>query len=119
VAHFLRDWGTQFHCAARGARLAFRQRNFRIMSGAACAVVALAVVYDVSAVRWAVLLVCIASVLSAETINSAIEKLADRVESGYDSEIRDTKDIAAAAVLTLACFTAVIGIIVFWPYVIG
>jgi undecaprenyl-diphosphatase len=119
VARFLQGWGTQFRCAARGARLAVRQRNLRIMLGAACAVIAVAAIYDVSDVRWAVLLVCIAGVLGAEIFNSAIEKLADRVETGYDSGIRDTKDMAAAAVLTLSCFTAVIGVIVFWPYVIG
>jgi undecaprenyl-diphosphatase len=119
VARLLPGWGTQFRCAARGVGLAVRQRNLRIMLGAACAVIAAAAICDVSDVRWAVLLLCIASVLGAEIFNSAIEKLADRVEPGYDNEIRDTKDMAAAGVLTISCITAVIGVIVFWPYVIG
>lgn len=115
---FLRRLAARFQDAARGLALASRQPNLRIMLGISTVVGALAVVYDVTATTWAILLVCIGVVLSAEFINTAIETLADRVEPGTDPAIRDTKDIAAAAVLAVSCVAAATGILVLWPYII-
>jgi diacylglycerol kinase len=82
-------------------------------------VVALAAAYDVSTGTWAILLVCIGAVLSVELVNSAIETLADRVEPEQDPAIRDTKDIAAAAVLVTCGVAAVTGVVVLWPYIVN
>ena len=81
------------------------------------AVLVLAAVLDVSAGTWAILLLCIAVVLGAELLNSALETLADRVEPERDPAIRDTKDIAAAAVLVVSVIAAITGVVVLWPYV--
>jgi diacylglycerol kinase len=80
-------------------------------------VAAVAVIYDVSTGTWAVLLISIGMVLAAELINTAIETLGDRVESDYDPAIRDTKDIAAAAVLVISGIAAATGFVVLWPYI--
>jgi diacylglycerol kinase len=63
------------------------------------------------------LLLCVGTVLSAELLNTALETLADRVERAEDPAIRDTKDIAASAVLVVSVVAAVTGIVVLWPYV--
>ena len=107
---------TSFRCATRGVGLASRQRNLRIMLPVAILVVALAAVFDVSGTSWAILVICIGAVLGAETINTSIEALAGRVETAYNADIRDTKDIAAGAVLLVSTAAAVTGIIVLWPY---
>jgi diacylglycerol kinase (ATP) len=80
-------------------------------------VAAIAVIYDVSTGTWATLLVCIGIVLTAELINTSIETLGDRVESDYDPAIRDTKDIAASAVLVISGIAAATGVVVLWPYI--
>jgi len=115
IGGFLRG----FRHAARGVGLAARDRNFLVMLAAAVVVVTVGFAYDVSNGSWAVLLVCIAAVLGAEAGNSAIERLADRVQPDQDPAIGDVKDIAAGAVLVVSVATAVVGVVVFWPYVVG
>ena len=117
VVRGVRWFAARVGFAARGFRLAIRQANLRIMLAIAGVVVVLAAILDVSAGSWAILLLCIAVVLGAELLNSALETLADRVEPDQDPAIRDTKDIAAAAVLVVSVIAAVTGVVVLWPYV--
>ncbi len=106
-----------FRYALRGITLASRGRNFRIMLAFALGVGALAAVLDVSGTSWAILLVCIGGVLAGEAMNTAIEMLCDQIESRYDRAIGDVKDVAAGAVLLASVLAALVGVIVFWPYV--
>jgi diacylglycerol kinase len=117
VVRRFRWFVARFAFAARGFRLAVRQPNLRIMLVIAGVVVVLAAVLDVSTGSWAILLLCIGTVVGAELLNSALETLADRVEPEDDPAIRDTKDIAAAAVLVVSVIAAVTGVVVLWPYV--
>jgi len=116
---FLVKVARSFRWAGRGLTLASRGRNFRIMLGCALGVVALGSVLNVSGPSWAILLVCIAGVLGGEIMNTAIERIADRIESRWDQGIGDIKDLAAGAVLLGAALAAIVGLIVFWPYVTG
>ena len=102
-------------CAAHGVQRASQQRNIRIMGAIAAAVIVIAALEGVSALRWALLLTCIGVVLAAELLNTAIEILADQVEPAEDPSIRDVKDVAAGAVLILSAFATVIGLIILWP----
>ena len=115
---FLAGLARSFRCAGRGLWLAIQGRNLRIMSGVLLAVVVLAASLEVSATRWAVLLVCASVVLTSEILNTSIERLADYVEREYDEDIRAVKDLAAGAALLASGIAATIGVIVFWPYVI-
>ncbi|NPA45604.1 MAG: diacylglycerol kinase family protein [Chlorobi bacterium] len=47
---------------------------------------------------WALLALAWGLILTAETLNTAIERLADKVEPAYDEQIRDVKDLAAGGV---------------------
>jgi len=106
-----------FRCAGRGLWIAGRARNLLIMLAAFVVVVVLGAICDLSATSWAVLLVCAGTVLTAEVLNTSIEALADSVQPEYDEDIRTVKDLAAGAVLLAAGIAAVVGVIVFWPYV--
>ena len=58
-------------------------------------------------------------VLAAEGFNTAIERLVDLVSPDYHPIAGDVKDIAAGAVLICAIAAAIIGIIVFLPYLLN
>jgi len=117
MAQFFVNVTKSFGYAGRGIAIASRGRNFRIMVAAALGVVALGAILDVSRTSWAILVICIGGVLCAEAVNTAIEKLADQIETRYESAIGDIKDVAAGAVLLGSVLAAIVGLIVFWPYV--
>ena len=55
-------------------------------------------------------------VLMAEAFNTAIEIDIDLTSPTYHPYARDTKDVAAGAVLIASVTAAVIGILIFAPY---
>jgi diacylglycerol kinase len=65
-----------------------------------------------------VLLGCIASVLSFEMINSAIEKICNLVHPTYHPAIKTIKDMAAGAVLFVSVISSIIGAIIFLPKIL-
>lgn len=91
------------------------QRHMRFHLSAAAAVILGAVLLNVSATEWALLAVAIGLVLTAESFNTALERLADRVTGDLDPLIRDAKDMAAAGVLGAAITALAVGLLVFLP----
>jgi diacylglycerol kinase (ATP) len=57
------------------------------------------------------------SVLSLEGINTSIERLCDEIEPNLNSKIRIIKDVSAGAVLISSIISAIIGMVIFFPYV--
>ncbi len=104
-----------FGHAWRGLAAAAAERNFRVELAAAVAVLLAGGLLRVSAVEWALLVLCVFWVLGMETLNTAVERLADRISPERDPLIGRVKDLAAAAVLLSALGAAVIGLIVFLP----
>ena len=84
---------------------------------AAVVVVALGFKFQLSQTHWLVILLCIGGVLSAETFNTAIEKLCDHLHPAQHPNIGKVKDMAAAGVLVVAIVAALVGGMVFYPYV--
>ncbi len=58
-------------------------------------------------------------VLAAEAFNTAIEIEIDLISPQYDPLARDTKDVAAGAVLIAAIAALVIGAFIFGPYLVA
>jgi len=119
-------WSHKFQVAFRGIGLAVAtERSFRVHLPLALAVLGLAAWIQADAVRWCLLLLCIAGVLSAELLNSAIERLAqaidaDRAESEAEEprdneRIRDALDIASGGVLVFSILAATVGLLLFLP----
>ena len=116
MKQFLRRVGFALH----GWRLFFAsETNGRIQLAIALMVVAAAGYFSITAWQWVAILVCIAAVLTLEMINSAIEKICNKIEPGPDSDIGWIKDVAAGAVLLAAVVSVFVGLLVFWPYVFG
>lgn len=89
------------------------ERNFRIHLTAAVGVLLLSVFYDFSAVQWAVIFLLFALVISAELMNTAVERVVDLLSPGYHKQAGLAKDMAAGAVLVTAAAAAIIGLLFF------
>jgi len=98
--------------------VAATQRNMKIHLAAAVVVLAAAVCFGLSPAETAVIVLAVALVMVAETLNSAIEKAVDMITGEYHPLARIAKDAAAGAVLLAAFFSAVIGALVFLPHII-
>ena len=73
--------------------------------------------FSISRVEWLMLILTSAMVLAAEAFNTAFEVDIDLTSPQFHPYARDTKDIAAGAVLITSLAAAVIGLIIFAPYV--
>lgn len=105
-----------FGHAFRGMLLLLRtQRNARVHTAALLVVVAAGFAVGLSSLEWALVALASALVFSTEALNTAVEKLADRVSPEKHPLVRDAKDLAAAAVLISAIGAAVLGALVFVP----
>ncbi len=86
---------------------AVRDRNLRIHLGIGTLVGAFVARAPLAPVERAVLALCIAAVVAAEAMNSAVEAAVDLVSPGPDERARIAKDSAAAAVLVVAAGSVV------------
>jgi diacylglycerol kinase len=66
--------------------------------------------------EWVLVLLCMGFVLTAEMINTTIEKLSDIVSPHKNDQIRVIKDISAAVVLLSSFIAMLAGLIIFVPY---
>ncbi len=113
----LRTRMKSFRYASQGLSTLLReQHNARIHLLATFAVLVLAFYVEVSRIEWAILLLCVASVWAAESINTALEYLCDAAVPDQHPLIGKAKDVAAAGVLICALVAAVIAGLVFIPY---
>lgn len=109
-----------FACAWAGiAYTARTQRNMMIHLFVSVAVVALGIVLSIDAISWALVALCIALVLAAECLNTAVESVVDLVSPGYADLARRAKDCAAGAVLVCAVGAVTVGMIVFVPRIVS
>ena len=60
-------------------------------------------------------LLCIGGVLSAEMLNSALERLCHYIQPSFNLQIKLIKDMAAGAVLIICIISAIIGALIFLP----
>ena len=91
------------------------EKNLQIHAIISILVIIAGFLFKISVTEWLVILLCIALVISAELLNTAIEKLSDFVCSQKKSEIGLIKDISAAAVVVCAVISVVVGLIIFLP----
>lgn len=105
-----------FAHAFRGIRLVLAsQHNAWIHAAATLAVLALGFALGVSRTEWALLVVAIALVWTAEALNTACEWICDVAEPEHHPLVGKAKDAAAGGVLLAAVGAVIIGLIVLGP----
>lgn len=105
-----------FGHAGRGISVLLAEAHGRIHAAATVLVLLMGFWLGISATDWALLTLSIAVVLATEAINSAMERMVDLVSPQWHPLARDAKDLAAGGVLIAAIGAAVVGVIVFLPY---
>ena len=72
-------------------------------------------IMQISATEWMFQFFAIGLVLVAESLNTAIEKLADFIHPEYHTKIGIIKDISAGGAFFAAIFAVIIGFIIYLP----
>ncbi|MDI6768756.1 MAG: diacylglycerol kinase family protein [Anaerolineales bacterium] len=91
------------------------QRNAWIHALVTSAVIVLAVWLRLPARDWAVLLLVIALVWSAEFVNTALEAVVDLASPRHHPLAKVGKDVGAAAVLIAALTSILVGLLILGP----
>lgn len=72
--------------------------------------------FDITTTEWILQLLAIGMVMGTEGLNTAVENIADFVHPDFHVKIGRIKDVAAGAVFFTAVIAAVIGMIIYFPY---
>ncbi len=106
-----------FKCALRGVWNTIKSEShmrFHIVAG--FYVLVFSHFYDFSAAQTALLIVLVAAVMAAETINTCIEELCNLIADRFEPLVRLAKDAAAGAVLILSVAAAAVAVIFFFDF---
>ena len=101
------------------AKLIKKEHNAWIHCTAIVVVALGGIYFNITPTEWCIVILCFGIVLAAEGFKTAIERLVDLVSPDYHPIAGDVKDIAAGAVLICAIAAAIIGIIIFAPYLLN
>jgi diacylglycerol kinase len=108
-----------FTHAFRGIGILIKStHNFWVQIFFAIIAFAFGFLFKISNIEWLILILAIGIVFITETINTAIEIDIDLTSPDYHPYARDTKDVAAGAVLISAMIALVIGLIIFLPKIL-
>lgn len=84
----------------------------------ACLVIMASILLQVNPFEMGILGVTILVVISAEMVNSAIEKMVDLITKEHREEAKIAKDVSAGMVLFASIGSAVIGVLIFLPHIL-
>ncbi|NVN97448.1 diacylglycerol kinase family protein [Candidatus Nomurabacteria bacterium] len=108
-----------FTHAIRGIGVLIKStHNFWVHIFAAIVVTILGYILCISSIEWILLVFAIGFVMVTEAVNTAIEIDIDLTSPTFHPYARDTKDVAAGAVLISAIVAVIVGFIIFLPKII-
>ena len=113
---FLKTRARSFRYAFGGWWYVIRtQRNAWIHAVVSLAVLGIAIWLRLNRYDWALIIIAIAMVWTAEFINTALEAIVDLASPEHHELARISKDVGASAVLIAAGSAALIGLIILGP----
>lgn len=99
-------------CVALG-----KEPNLKFHLLAGLIVITASVLLNISRTDWMIVIFLIGFVVSVELTNTAIEAVVDEFTEKEHPGAKLAKDISAGAVLAAAVTSAIIGLIIFLPYI--
>jgi len=116
MINFILSRRRSFRYAFAGLRYVIRtQRNAWIHAVLSLAVLALSAWLHLSLVEWAVIILTIAMVWTAEFLNTALEAVVDLASPERHGLAKIGKDVGAAAVLISAGASILVGLLILGP----
>ena len=91
------------------------ERNIKIHCAAAILVTIFGIWMQISKTEWMICFILFGLILALELVNTAVEATVDLFTEERKPLAKKAKDAAAGAVLIVAIFAAVIGILIFIP----
>ena len=79
----------------------------------------LSYILKISRIKFIIILIMIALVLTSEIINTSIEKVVDLYTKDYNNLAKIAKDVSAGSVLVMSIFSLLVGVIIFLPKIIN
>lgn len=108
-----------FKFALTGVLSALKEEpNLKFHFIAGLLVVLISLFFNISKSDWMIIIFLTGFVISLELTNTAIEAVVDAFTDKEHPGAKLAKDISAGAVLVAAITSAIIGIIIFWPYLL-
>ena len=101
--------------ALAGLRCARSERSLRIEIICGIFAVILGAILGINRIEWMFILLAMALIIGLELINTAVEKLADKITEEKDNDIKKIKDVAAGAVFFASLCALIIGVLIFTP----
>ncbi len=109
-----------FKHAFRGLSIILKtQHNFWIQIVVAITMIALGIFFSITSTEWVILILTMANVLVAEAFNTALEIDIDLTSPTYHPYAKDTKDVAAGAVLIMIVAASIVGLVIFLPRIVS
>jgi diacylglycerol kinase len=120
MLEFFRSRIASFKYALQGWWYVIRtQRNAWLHALASIIVIGISIWLKLERLEWALIIVAIAFVWTAEFFNTALEVIVDMTTQEVDPLAKVGKDVGAAAVLIASITAAIIGIIIFGPLLLA
>ena len=105
--------------ASNGIRYTFAtEKNIRVLLLIVIAEISTAIFLEIPTLELLLLLWVAAVLFALELVNTAVERLADRVTKQLDAQIGIVKDVMAGAVMIASLFAALIACVIFYQPVL-
>ncbi|WP_264520965.1 diacylglycerol kinase family protein [Flavobacterium sp. N1994] len=102
--------------AVKGAyKLITTEHSVMVQSSLAVILIIAGFVFHISREEWMLQILAFGLVLSVESLNTAVEKIADFIHPEFHDRIGFIKDIAAGAVMFAAMAAIAIGLLIYVP----
>lgn len=108
-----------FQVAFEGIKRAIiEEKNLKIDIFIGIIVIICALIFKVTMIEWLFLIFAIGIVFVAEMINTIVENIVDWICLEYNEQAKKIKDISCGMVLIACMISAIIGILIFVPYIL-
>jgi len=107
-----------FKYAFKGFLIVLKEeQSFQIQLIVGAGVISLIFYFNIKPWEAMLLILLVIAVLVLELINSIFERIIDVLKPRLQLYVEEIKDIMAATVLLSSFVAAIVGIMIFWPYV--
>ncbi|WP_339610713.1 diacylglycerol kinase family protein [uncultured Planktosalinus sp.] len=116
--NFIKSRLNGFYYAAKGAWILIKsEESIQVQLTVAIAVTAAGFYFKITPVEWMMQCLAIGLVISIESLNTAVEEIANFIHPDFHNKIGKIKDIAAGAVFFAALIAIIIAVFIYWPYI--